>query len=241
MKFLIAIVSAHTREEHAEAVRSTWVPKVVGADVKFFRGRGALREPKDDEVFLDCDDSYQGLPNKVQEIIRWALARGYDFVLKIDDDVVVSPFKMLASGFWQHDFVGCKDVMGVKPGEINTPWGFCYWLSRKAMELVAVAPIPGLPGSTHSYHHNNDEAWISTVLFVNGIHLHSDNRYFLYRGKRPVAEVVRSLRAPKRPDPQELLPSDDCFAICLYIDHGFHDMPAEKIVAEYYRMAKQYI
>lgn len=236
MKILMAVVNCHTREQHAEAVRSTWLQRVVGADVKIFRGQGATREPMEHEVFLDCDDTYEGLPKKVKAIITWALERGYDYVLKIDDDVVVSPSKMLNSGFTDHDFVGCKDYAGVKPGEIDTPWGFCYWLSKRAMEVVAAAPIPGEPGSTHSYYHNNDEAWVSTVLYINKIYLHSDRRYFLWRGKRPESNVPRGLRAPKRPEPIQEMPPEGCFAVCLYIDCGYHDLPAETIVAEYLRL-----
>ena len=92
MKHLLAIVSCHSREDFSDAVRSTWLPLVPqGLDVRFFRGRGATREPLADEIFLDCDDSYEGLPNKVQEIVRCAHSHEYDFVLKCDDDVVVKP------------------------------------------------------------------------------------------------------------------------------------------------------
>jgi hypothetical protein len=240
MKALIAIVNAHCREEFADTVRSTWVPKVPNTtDVKFFRGRGAQREPKEDEVFLDCDDTYLGLPDKVRSIVRWAYNHGYDYVLKCDDDVVLKPVEMLVSGFDRHDFTGSQDPKVVS-GEIRTPWGFCYWLSRKAMKLVVDAPLPGEPGSTHSYVHNNDEAWVSTVLYVNGIFLNNDQRYFLYRGKVdcPRKDNPRALRRHKERPYQEPYPVGT-FAWCLYIDAGLHHLPAHVILTEFRKIFEE--
>jgi hypothetical protein len=206
------------------------------ASVKFFRGRGALREPLDDEVFLDCDDSYAGLPNKVQEIVRWAYSNGFDYVLKCDDDVVLRPSAMLSSDFSHYDFTGCQEP-SCKPGEIRTPWGFCYWLSRKAMKLVIDSPLPGKMGSIHSHEHNNDEAWVSTVLHYKGIFLHSDVRYYLHTGKpepRPELQCKRPLRRPK---PPEKVPVDGAFAFCVYLNwDGFHMTPTEVIVREFYKL-----
>jgi hypothetical protein len=212
-----------------------------GLDVKFFRGRGATREALADEVFLDCGDDYGSLPNKVQEIVRWAYDKGYDYVLKCDDDVVVKPKELLASGFNQHDFVGCQEP-ACKPGEIKTPYGFCYWMSRKVMKLVIDAPLPGQPGSTHVSNHNNDEAWISTVLHINQIFLTHDARYFLHRGGRPrPAPAARALRAPVRMRPPENNPPPDAFAFCVYLNwNGFHCTPTETILQEYQYLFERY-
>lgn len=238
MRILIAIVSCHARLGYSNLVRETWAPLVSGADLKFFMGRGP-RDPLPDEVILDCDDSYMGLPDKVRAIVRWALKQGYDYVLKCDDDVVVMPKALLASDYAQHDFVGCADP-AVRQGEISTPWGFCYWLSERAMKLVAEAPLPGEPGSTHTYVHNNDEAWVSTIMHVNNIILHGDDRYFLHRGALPVAKVVvapgrRSLR-PNRFHPGyiEAQPPKGSFAFCVYINwDGWHETPEEDLHKEF--------
>lgn len=239
MRYLLAVVSCHSREEFSNAIRSTWLPQVEdGLDVVFFRGRGAIREPLKDEVFLDCRDDYEGLPNKVQEIVRWAYLHGYDYVLKCDDDVVIKPRELMSSGFSQVDFVGCQEP-ACKPGEIRTPYGFCYWLSRRCMELVLAAPLPGQPGSTHSHVHNNDEAWVSTVLHVQGIFLHHDPRYFLHRGKRELQK--RTLRSPKRPESQADAPVPGSFAFCVYLNwSGFHMTPKEQLLAEFHWLFERY-
>jgi hypothetical protein len=238
LKILIAVVSCHSRPEFSAAIRSTWLPLVRGADLKFFLGRGAIREPMEDEVFLDCDDSYQGLPNKVQEIVRWAYAHEFDFVMKFDDDTVLLPSKWLSSGFEKSDFTGCLES-ACKPGEIKTPYGFAYVLSRRAMELVIAAPLPGQLGSTHSGAHNNDEAWISTVLHVNNIFLQPDPRYYLHRGEQQ--RTKRPLRAPKRPDVFVRSPPADAFAFCMYLNwSGFHKTPHEEILKEFHKFFERY-
>ena len=188
MKILLAVVTCHAREDWATAVRETWATILPpNVDVRFFLGRGALREPLNDEVFLDCDDSYEGLPDKVQSIIRWALERDYEFMLKCDDDVVLKIDSLLASGFDQYDFTGRANGNG-----FHIPFGFNYWLSRKAMLLVKDEPLPP---------NNNDEAWVTRTLERNGIQLHNDDRYCLDYGYGLGPEMPhRALRRPPVPD-----------------------------------------
>ena len=231
------MVTCHSRPEFLDAIRRTWAPLVPAtADVFYFFGRGATREPLKNEVFLDCDDSYDGLPNKVQEIMRWAYNHGYDFALKCDDDVVLRPEALLSSGFTNNDFTGCKEP-SCKPGEIKTPWGFCYWLSRRSMELVINSPLPGLPGSIHSHTHNNDEAWISTILHYKGIFLSSDERYFLYLGRPSPPASATQARPLRRPKPPEKLPVSGAFAFCVYLNwEGWHKTPTHAILNAFHKL-----
>lgn len=234
MKVLLALVSCHSREEFSNAIRDTWLTlKPTQLDVKFFRGRGATRPPKDDEVFLDCGDAYLDLPEKVKAIVTWAYDNGYDYVAKVDDDVVVKPREWY-QGFHRSDFSGWQDP-GCKAGEIRTPWGFFYVLSRKSMELVKSAPLPGREGSVNSHVHGNDEAWISTVLHCSNIFLQSDNRYFLYLGEKP--QPKRALRAPQRPRTPLKVPDSNWFATCIYLNwSGWHNTGPEAILSEFYRI-----
>ena len=105
---LIAVINARHREAWRTAVRSTWmhqVPKNL-CDVFFFMGNGEPREFAEDEIALDCSDRYEHLPEKVRAITRWALEREYAHMLKCDDDVVLLPKALLASGYEQYDFSG---------------------------------------------------------------------------------------------------------------------------------------
>jgi Galactosyltransferase len=239
MKALIAVMSCHSRPSFRQTIRDTWAPLVPkNSQMLFFLGRGVTAS-QPDEIVLDCEDGYYDIPDKVRSMVRWALDRGYDYILKCDDDVVLFPVQVLQSDFCKYDFTGCQDP-AVKTGEINTPWGFCYWLSSRAMKLVASAPLPGEPKSTHTYKHNNDEAWVSTILYLNNIYLHADDRYFLHRGKLPVEPAAvpkgrRSLR-PNRLNlgVTEAQPVHDAFAFCIYLNwKGWHATPDEELHDEF--------
>jgi len=229
LNILLSVVCCHPQLEFSDAIRRTWLSAVSKdkADVRFFFGRGATRELRDDEVFLDCGDDYSSLPSKVQHIFKWAHAREYTHVLKCDCDVVLNADAVLSSDFSEYDFVGPRNCNG-KISEIHTPWGFNYWLSRKAMKLVIDSPLPP---------HTNDEAWVSTVLYTNGIFLHDDQRYFLHRGApKCLRPLQRPLRAPKRPMPVEVIAPPDTFAWCVYTDSGLQNIPLEDRIKEFYRV-----
>lgn len=229
-RFLIAIVNCRSRQNWATAVRNSWMPTMLaaGADVKFFVGRGDT--PVEDCVELDCDDSYQGLPDKVREIIRWAYAQGYEYVLKCDDDVVLHPKLILASGFDKHDFVGHEHARGA-----IVPYGFNYWLSRKAMKVMLDEPLPA--GS------NNDEAWVTHTLRRADIRLHHDNRYCLHEGYGTVSfnNERRALRKnPKSLPPKTAIPGT--FSWCMYINwNGFHKTPDKIAITEFTRIYDKHV
>src|SRR5689334_16973857 len=105
MRVLIAIMTCEALRHRADVQRRTWVRDVVGADVKFFLARNG-HNPLPDEVHLDVPDDYLSLRPKVQAMCNWALAQGYDFIFKTDDDTLVIPRKLLASGFQQYDYAG---------------------------------------------------------------------------------------------------------------------------------------
>lgn len=174
MKTLIAIITCNGREDWVNIIRNTWEPLVKDADILFFK----------DGSYIHCKDDYQGLPNKVQEIVRWALDNHYDYMLKCDDDVVLNPVNLLKSGFEQHDFVGheCAPLN-------QTPYGFCYWMSKKLMQLVVDSPLP---------QSNNDEAWVASIANKNGILLHHDSRYKLHYARNlELSPNHRPLRTPE--------------------------------------------
>ena len=248
---MIAIINCHARPQFQQAIRSTWLPQVPRdlVDVKFFLGRGATREPLPDEVFLPCGDAYLDLPEKVQEMYRWAVEHDASYALKCDDDVILKP-QQWASGFLRTDFSGWQDP-GCKAGEMRTPWGFCYVLNKNCMERVINAPLPGRPGALHNYVHGNDEAYVSSVLHYQGIYLTSDPRYFLYMGQKPKPgeghgagtlgeEPKRALRArPPRFTPPPRVPVLDYFAACVYLNWtGWHNTGPDVILREFHRIFK---
>lgn len=145
MRILIGVTSCHkavypevwSRQEPAHnsmvanAARNTWIADAnrAGVDVKFFFGRyndppGTVLVPRADEIFLDVDDSYDGLVEKVTAMAAWAWDQGYDYFMKVDIDSYVNIKNLLAEEeFFNWDYVG-------------RGWGLGYMLSRKAMRVV---------------------------------------------------------------------------------------------------------
>lgn len=148
VKRLIAVVSCHsyqypkpdegaahhsgTNEPRSQAIRNTWYKNWLKykkhIDLKFFLGVSANGEnPKPDEIFLDVPDDYYSLPEKVQKTFQWALDNGYDYVLKVDDDVFVRIERLLKE-FEPADYRGFSCGWFIS--------GAAYWISRKAMKAV---------------------------------------------------------------------------------------------------------
>lgn len=143
MRLLIGVTNCHkaiypeilnraeppTNASCADAARATWIETAnqSSVDVKFFYGRppaGTLtRRNFWDEVFLDVDDSYDGLTEKVTAMVAWAWEHGYDYFMKVDVDSYVNIPKLLASEFFEWDYAG-------------RGWGLGYLLSRRAMQIV---------------------------------------------------------------------------------------------------------
>lgn len=212
-KALIAIVNARSRQTTwAQAVRDTWfkaVPKEL-ADVKFMVGSGEGELPED-TVALNCDDSYAGLPSKVQAIARYALERDYQHVLKLDDDVIVKPKALLTSGFDQYAYSGRANRRPTANDPFWVPMGFAYWMNRTCMDIVSHSTVPP---------NNDDERWVAENLHKYGIELHDDKRYHLYMGgllDRP-PRVNRPLRTGVSSQNEELFKNG--FAWCTFMEVG---------------------
>lgn len=236
-KTLIAIVNARHRLEWREAIRKTWLPLVPRdlSDAFFFQGRGESVPPKEDEVFLDCDDSYLGLPNKVQEIVRWALTRDYDYCLKCDDDVVLDPHRFLQSDYSKYDFTGRANRPPNPSNPFWVPMGFNYVMSRRAMALVAAAELP------HRWNgDNDDERWVSEVLNAGGIGLHDNVGHRLHYGS-PQTRPLRA-RDPNAPNralrpPQQLSYSDTAFSWCIFLEgNSGTTIPTEFKIQEFHNV-----
>lgn len=233
MKTLIAVVTANKREHWRAAIRNTWLPQVPKekADVVFFMGRGSVSKAQD-EVVLDCEDSYRGLPEKIRAIARWALEKDYDFFLKCDDDVVLRPTALLACGYDNHDFCGKLNRHPGPQHPYAVTVGFNYWLSKRSMSIIAQSELPiPLIDSTPD---NDDEKWVASKLYEKGIRLHDDRRYEIYMGEieeRPLSRLHRPLRPPKICTNY----TSDVFSWTIFLEPNSGDgIPIETKIAAFY-------
>ena len=138
------------------AIRATWKKEFVrlGIDVKFFLGKTSHRAPLDDEVFVDSGDRYHDNSYKLKQMCAYALENGYDYMLRLDDDVYIYPDRLLATEWAQHDYAGspCGDFL----------IGAVKFLSRRAMTLIRDSQVT----------HWADDAWVGCVMRDNRIPMH---------------------------------------------------------------------
>lgn len=191
MKVLIAIHGAHSQPEQMAAQRETWLRGLEGADYKYFLGQPAVDD--EDVVTVDCPDgpNWEGhrrtwwLNRKTEALARYAIAHGYDYVFKCDDDTYVYPDRLLASGFEAHDYSGSMDRHHDFELGHSYEWaqgGAGYWLSRRAMRIVAT----GLTSV------RAEDFAVGRLLAANGIRAHHDGRYCpaVQQGEYPKADPV---------------------------------------------------
>lgn len=149
-----------------DALRATWLQDVAdfpNVEYRIFYGRGAGREALSDEVFLDCDDSYVGLPQKVRLICCWALDHGFSWLYKCDDDTFCFVDRLLSGEFEKHDQVGFK-----LPGEHTyIVGGPGYTLSTPAMMAVSRDTVTG----------HAEDLWVGSTLRKYGLDRHRDLRF----------------------------------------------------------------
>jgi hypothetical protein len=167
-KVLLAVITCHKRKSFADYQRTTWAKGINSADVRFFVGRGQS-EPRADEIRLDVPDDYAHLKEKVRAACRWAISNGYEYFFKTDDDVVLHPDEILASGFENENYIG-RAVPLDGLGKVFAAGGSGYWLSLRAMRYVAFA----IPENSETV---EEDRWVAEVLRNHGIRLHSDQRY----------------------------------------------------------------
>lgn len=185
MKKLVAVMTCHANVARANAQRRTWVPFIrEHADVQFFLGAPPKTldgSPEPDETwFPDVVDDYRGIPLKVQRICQWAVERGYDYVMKADDDVYIAPKRFPALPL-TGDYVGrFRSPAGRYPAHFAS--GFAYWLSQKAAAIVA---------GTHWNKDWMDERFVANALAHFNVFGYTDPVNYLVTGPHlEGAEVI---------------------------------------------------
>lgn len=193
IRTLIAVESCYNHTNRHDAIRETWFRDLATTEKKFFvggfhtpeeMGQGMYKVAswlKEDEVRLPVHDAYTALSWKTQAICRWALDHGFDHVFKCDTDTVVNPWTLLMTGFQNLDYLGGNNADTNVPGFLPGTIDFCsggagYWLSRKALTIVANAASMTSPA---------EDVFVANALFGQSIFpvFHSGYRW------RPGAQI----------------------------------------------------
>lgn len=117
--------------------------------------------PKEDEVILEnTPDDYGHHAYKTRNKLRWALDKGYDYVLTGNDDMYLCIDRFMSSGFEKHDYIGRRSTDTFAHG------GPGITLSRKSAEILATSPVNTYGG----------DGFIAQSLAGKAT-LYADNRY----------------------------------------------------------------
>lgn len=185
-ELLVGILSCAKHFERDKAVRETWLQNIRTRHF-FLVGRpGQAAEIKEDILFLDCDDSYEGGPQKILSFLRFCENfLDYRSIFKCDNDTYLCIERLLGASFWkQHHYTGratSKDNLDrfYHWGKTDKPMppylgphlggyadgGYGYALSRQAVRAIL----------NFNQRYAVGEVWedklIGDMLLLSGIHL----------------------------------------------------------------------
>jgi Galactosyltransferase len=157
VKALVAISSCVKNSQRRDWQRETWIQQLP-FNYRFFVGGDGCAEL--DTIVLSCRDDYKSLPSKTLELIRWALANEYEYILKLDDDVYVRPERL---------HVPTDDYVGHAYGHKHYCSGAAYWLSATAMSAIL--------RTRKFFIHTAEDYCVGHALERAGITLTEDHRY----------------------------------------------------------------
>src|SRR5271154_4892661 len=106
MKPVILITACNQHRSRVDMCRATWLNTFRDlCDYRFVFGIGNTVQHNDELVF-EVDDTYYGLPSKIQASHKWAMEHGYDQILKTDCDIYLHLPRILVHGLDKASYVG---------------------------------------------------------------------------------------------------------------------------------------
>ncbi len=153
-----------TRVHDSEELNAAWEGRLEHYRHKAGESYRINYWPLADEVMLPIPWDFKHMALKTREIVRWALEHEYAPLFKVDTDTYVDIPRLLATDYVEHDYIGFPFQ---RDGWAQASGGAGYWLSKRAMEIIADAEVD------MAY----EDTWVGTVLRSHGIILHQDMRY----------------------------------------------------------------
>ena len=144
------------------AVRQTWAhqhPEIFPIKYIFDRTH---KDPWPDELVLDAPIGLLNTSFKTQKAAEWALEHGYDHAFFVPTDCYVALPRLLTSGYEKHDYTGFHSY-----DEHHIGGGSGYWLSRRALQVVA----------GYKAYPDYEDRWVGSACKDAGISAVHDQRY----------------------------------------------------------------
>lgn len=176
-KILLAVITCKENAERVRAQHDTWIPRALAAgyEVEIFDGDR-----------LGVPDDYYSLIQKTITVCQWAMGQGYDRLLKVDDDCSIRIDQLLpATADYAGIVITANDFgSSVPPGAPPKPRGTypynyasggAYWLSRKAMTVIA---------STQPNGDWAEDRFVGNTLARHGIFVQRLPGYLCYTSER---------------------------------------------------------
>jgi hypothetical protein len=114
---------------------------------------------------LGVPDDYGHLPHKTKAICNYFFG---DYLFLCDTDTYVHAERLISGLTEPHDYVGhALEINGIP----YASGGAGYWLSRKAMDIIAREAVPD--------HFPYEDYMVGATLYEHRIPLHHDPRYTL--------------------------------------------------------------
>ena len=144
------------------AVRDTWATHWPGIFPVKYVFDNTHKNPAPDEIILDVPTGLLNTSFKTHEIAKWALDHDYDYAFLVPTDCYVAVDRLAKSGFEKVDYTGFHSY-----DEHHIGGGSGYWLSRRALQVVAAyVPYP-----------DYEDRWVGSACRDAGIAAIHDNRY----------------------------------------------------------------
>lgn len=119
-KVVTGIVSCRARTQHRNAIRATFLA-ALPSPVFIVGNPDSETRTEGDTLLLKCDDTYEGLPQKLWVFYEWLLRTSdFEYVFKLDDDCLVHLQSLYAFLFKLYASEERSDYLG---GGINRPVG----------------------------------------------------------------------------------------------------------------------
>lgn len=154
MRTLVAIKSCWSHKDRRDACRQTWLQDSVllsWADywfitgehkpLRYFADTCEILNGENDIKSFHVKDDFKNIAPKILCIVRFALARGYDFAVIADDDTYIVPERLREAVEFAHaygdDYIGFRREDSGSWGSSCYMQGSCFILSRRAMEILS--------------------------------------------------------------------------------------------------------